>query len=243
MARRNPPAKWTLPTVVNPPTRKCFTVLVPNEDYHIAAFRGALLALGSAYNWQDDDLHTAKDVAAVWRSIVADVNPCGAGIPFACPFDYIPSTQGWSLVLDGNLSPNFRGAHNPGTGWETTYTEEVSGFHSLMSCRIKITFAYPVNVLSVVMQYNLVKGTFVAGGFATGILCYNGGSLVLSQLVNSDTDPDGLNKILVASSSGVSCDEFQLIVTCGVENKPSNPGGGAVITYCEINGTGVNPCS
>lgn len=244
MARRNPPARWTLPEIVNPPTRKCFTILVPNEPYHIAAFRGALLNLASAYNWQDDLDHTAKDVANVWKSVIVDVTACGSGgIPFACPFDYIPSTQGWSLVVDSNLTPNTRGVHVIDSGWQTTYVEEVSGGHSLRSVRIKVVFAYPVNVQSVTMQYNLVKGTFVASGFVNGILCYNGGTLVLSQYVNSHTDPDGNGKIQVASSSGVMCDEFQLIVTCGVENKPANPGGGAVITFCQVNGTGVNPCS
>lgn len=70
MARRNPPAKWVLPDVVNPTGRKTITLCIPDEPQHIAAFRGALQALGSAYNWADDEAHTAKDVAQVWRDVI-----------------------------------------------------------------------------------------------------------------------------------------------------------------------------
>lgn len=73
MPRRNPPAKWVLPEIVDPPERVCYTVAVPKERQHIAAFWGALLNLASAIHWADDDAHTAKDVALVWREIVDNV--------------------------------------------------------------------------------------------------------------------------------------------------------------------------
>jgi len=76
MNRRNPPAKWVLPAVVNPAGRRCFIIEVPDERMHIAAFRGALLNLASAYKWQDDPDHTARDVANVWKEIVANVRTC-----------------------------------------------------------------------------------------------------------------------------------------------------------------------
>jgi len=76
MARRNPPAKWTLPSVVDPPTTRCFVINVPNEPLHIAAFRGALLNLAAAYKWQDDPTHKAREVALVWRRIVDAVTDC-----------------------------------------------------------------------------------------------------------------------------------------------------------------------
>lgn len=70
MNRRNPPAKWILPDVVNPPDVLCVTIRVPNERYYKAAFWGALLDLASAYKWADDPAHTAKQVALVWRDII-----------------------------------------------------------------------------------------------------------------------------------------------------------------------------
>lgn len=77
MAPRKPRAKWTLPNVVNPTARKSFCVPVPNDPYHLAAFRGALLDLASAYKWADDPAHTAKDVAIVWRDILENLEECG----------------------------------------------------------------------------------------------------------------------------------------------------------------------
>lgn len=78
MSRRNPPAKWTLPTVVNPALRRCFVIEVPDETMHIAAFRGALLDLASGYKWADDPSHTARDVALVWRDVIDNMLDCGA---------------------------------------------------------------------------------------------------------------------------------------------------------------------
>lgn len=76
MNRRFPRAKWTLPSVVDPPERLCLKIEVPNERYHIAAFRGALLILASALSWQDDPDHTAKEVAKVWDEIYQSVVLC-----------------------------------------------------------------------------------------------------------------------------------------------------------------------
>lgn len=74
MARKNPPAVWTLPEVVDPPERRCMQIPVPDDPLHIAAFRGALLTLSSAYKWADDPAHTAKEVALVWRDIIDGLN-------------------------------------------------------------------------------------------------------------------------------------------------------------------------
>lgn len=71
--RRNPPARWVLPTVVDPPDKLCIEIHVPNDAAHIAAFRGAMLSLASAYNWADDPTHKAKEVALVWRDIIDDM--------------------------------------------------------------------------------------------------------------------------------------------------------------------------
>lgn len=59
---------WVLPDVINP-TRRCFQIEIPDDFHHRAAFFGALYELTRWYNWQADDAHTAKDVAAVWKDI------------------------------------------------------------------------------------------------------------------------------------------------------------------------------
>lgn len=78
--RRNEPAKWTLPTVINPEGRRCVMIEVPDERFHIAAFRGAMLHLAEAYKWADDPDHTAREVALVWRGII-DAMEWGCGVP------------------------------------------------------------------------------------------------------------------------------------------------------------------
>lgn len=81
--RRNPQAKWVLPDIVNPPESLCFTVRVPKNKFHIAAFRGALYNLTSARFWQDDPAHTALQVAKVWQDIFDSVvvNSCEPNNP------------------------------------------------------------------------------------------------------------------------------------------------------------------
>lgn len=71
--RRNPRAQWVLPTEVNPTDTVCFKVDVPNEPMYIAAFRGALLNLCSAQQWQNDLAHTALLVASRWRDVYESV--------------------------------------------------------------------------------------------------------------------------------------------------------------------------
>jgi len=79
MPNRTPPAKWTLPEVVAPDTTRCFVIRVPNDALHVAAFRGALLNLASARQWQDDPDHKAREVALVWQSTIDNMEDCGVG--------------------------------------------------------------------------------------------------------------------------------------------------------------------
>lgn len=74
--RRNPPAKWVLPEIVNPPRTRCFVINVPDERFHIAAFRGAMLDLASAYKWADDPAHTARLVALIWKNVIVNMRDC-----------------------------------------------------------------------------------------------------------------------------------------------------------------------
>lgn len=80
MSKRFPLAKWVLPETVNPVARRCIQIDVPDDPAHIAAFRGALLALASAYNWSDDPTHKAREVALVWRDIIDSHQDWGCGV-------------------------------------------------------------------------------------------------------------------------------------------------------------------
>lgn len=76
MPRLSGAGGWTLPEVVHPTKTRCFTIEVPDDREYIAAFRGALLDLASAYNWANDSAHTAREVALVWRDIIEQVDRC-----------------------------------------------------------------------------------------------------------------------------------------------------------------------
>jgi hypothetical protein len=73
---KNRRARYTLPDVIDPVGRKCFAVYVPDNLYHVAAFRGQLEALAHARSWGNDPAHTALDVAKVWRDVVDSVESC-----------------------------------------------------------------------------------------------------------------------------------------------------------------------
>ena len=78
MTTKGSPARWQLPSVIDPAETVCYEIEVPNDPHHIAAFRGAMLALGSAYNWADDPAHTAVIVAKKWRDVIENMGVCGA---------------------------------------------------------------------------------------------------------------------------------------------------------------------
>lgn len=99
-------SRWTLPEVVNPPDSLCFTVNVPNERYHIAAFLGAIYELAKPYSWQNDALHTAIDVGAVWRDIFYSLAPS------ACETDCPVNIE--EMTVDMSVCEQIR--YNPATG-------------------------------------------------------------------------------------------------------------------------------
>jgi len=67
--KRQGPARWVLPEVVNPPDSVCFQIPVPNDRQHIAAFLGSIYDLAKPYKWANDDAHTAVAVGDVWFKI------------------------------------------------------------------------------------------------------------------------------------------------------------------------------
>lgn len=98
MSKRFPRAQWTLPTVIDPPTRLCVVVPVPDERFHRAAFWGAMLDLASAYKWQDDVAHRARMVALVWRDIVDNLTYS----------DCAPKPTPGAITLEDTLSSQIR---------------------------------------------------------------------------------------------------------------------------------------
>jgi len=76
MSKADQVARYSLPTIVDPPDTVCFIVPCPADKFHVAAFKGQIKALASAYAWANDSAHTARDVAAVWRVIFDNLALC-----------------------------------------------------------------------------------------------------------------------------------------------------------------------
>lgn len=119
--RRNPPAKWVLPQVIDPQDYVCYLVRVPKERFHIGAFLGAFQILGSAMSWQDDPQHKARLVAKVWRRIADSLQgqicddvcpPSPIGKVFSlgdtmglfrqngCKLEFSPDGECWCVIYD-----------------------------------------------------------------------------------------------------------------------------------------------
>jgi len=76
MSKADQVARYSLPDVVDPTDTICFVVPVPADKFHVAAFKGQIKALASAYAWGNDEAHTALAVAAVWREIFDNLERC-----------------------------------------------------------------------------------------------------------------------------------------------------------------------
>lgn len=75
MSKRVSTARYPLPLVINPDSRVCFKIEVPNDIYHIGAFLGQIYALSRAFSWGDDPTHKALLAAEVWRDIFDNLRP------------------------------------------------------------------------------------------------------------------------------------------------------------------------
>jgi len=125
--RRNPPARYALPDVLQPSDSKCFQISVPNDLKHIAAFQGQIKALASAYSWSDDPDHNALLAAEAWKSVFDDLcldpSPCGAEVPsiLCISGDFADDTYGYAPAIAAPCSP----AYVSGTGWQSCFDSSV----------------------------------------------------------------------------------------------------------------------
>lgn len=207
--RRNPPARWVLPTTVNPTDTVCFQIPVPNDPAYIAAFRGALLNLCSARQWQNDPAHTAVPVANVWKGVYDAV------VSESCVASYPTPVE--EMEIDMSVCEQIR--FNPATGlfeglccgsWSAISGQPAGGFvgaqsgngtlqpspgggcqiyHMTLNGREQAVLPTPVNTGDTVIISNL-RGVWYDG---TGLwYCGNGGLFfagVCGPTGNNGADP------------------------------------------------------
>jgi len=210
MSRRNPPAKWVLPTTIDPIKRLCVTIPVPDEIFHKAAFWGALLDLASAYKWQDDPLHKAREVALVWRSIIDNLafEPCN---PEPTPCDCFNVEDFMSSLCDlirwnnGVLQVNCCGKWEnvPGVGGQIPGSSEQPPPSDPPAAGDCQTFLVTLNGSSrwlcpfPVSEGNTILIEDASGGWSDGTInwfCPNGGFYTLG-LCGSPSAPVGTDPL------------------------------------------------
>ncbi len=96
---------YVLPDVIEPAEYICVTLRIPNNKFHIMAFKGAIWDLCNWWNWAKDDAHNGTKVAQVWRRVFramrfVDCNPSPAPIGVSVEFD--PMDGLVQIVQDGN---------------------------------------------------------------------------------------------------------------------------------------------
>jgi len=74
--RTQPYSTIPIPATIDPAGRRCFVINVPDDPTHIAAFQGMLGKLATWQAWQADDAHSGKDLAAVWRTVLDNLESC-----------------------------------------------------------------------------------------------------------------------------------------------------------------------
>lgn len=194
--RRNPQARYTLPDTINPTGTKCFTVYVPNEKFYIAAFRGQMKALASAYAWQDDDSHLALDAANRWKTVLANIGDCEVPNiqfrqPSFCELEY--SVDGgitWShagnfadcangkildAIADGVVSPaQQQPASPPVSGLSCKDFYVTLNANGVWACPVPIASNYTVTV-------SQAQGGWYDGDVFKTWVCANGGQYFLQE--------------------------------------------------------------
>lgn len=200
MARRNPPARYTLPNNLAPSTFKCFRVSVPDDPFFIAAFRGQMLELGSALAWADDPDHKALQAAATWREVIANMTACSGGIiPIACPYDFqFGDDHDWHPIVAGGITY----AAWTGAGWQAGYlgTTPTQPYYQL-----QIYHDIPLSeVYSYTIEYTCLQAVQAN---------------VAPDFSNQGPYPPGVHQVIVVATTG-STDRLRIILTTLPQTDP-----------------------
>lgn len=189
MSKRYPWAKWTLPETIDPP-RTCYTIPVPDDPFHRAAFRGALLSLASATKWQDDLGHTAKAAAAVWQEIYDLVVECENSTSTPEGWDEDLTTLCDSIRFDnagqlqvlccgvwnnvaGQPAQGIGGPGQPGGGGSVPSAGQCTTYHAAFSANSQWLLPATVNAGDT-LTFTNPKGAGTDGGVSGIWNCPNG---------------------------------------------------------------------
>ena len=219
----------------------------PTIDITIACswlpyIRGALAVLTEQFVWPQDDpaaMYLAQQRA---MSLIAMFVECTTLPPFACNYDFTVSDGGWHQRDEGSsVHPSLLSEYTAGQGWtRTEYTYDPVPGRNYAEAECEINFA-STHITSVLMTYDLEKGTFTTGEADTGIIFFSGGSVVGVVVIESSTDPDGTGKS-IPWTGDIVCDTIVLRVLCSLYDGGIGLAGIATITNCYVSGEGGTIC-
>jgi len=212
MSKRYPRAKWVLPAVVHPDNYKCFKVSIPNDPQYIAAFKGAMLSLGSGAQWADDPDHKAREVAEVMRAVYDNLIDCSGGlIPIACPYDFQFGDQaGWHPIFANGIYY----ASWTGAGWQSGYQGTTPG--------------QPYYQLQI---YHDIPSSEVYSYTITYTCTHAVQANVAPDFSNQGPYPAGVNQVIVVATTGTTSTLRVILTTI----PQTDPGTHIVVTSVIVN--------
>ena len=199
---------------------------------YLPYIRGALQQLLLQATWATNDPDELRTTQGRMFNLITLFHECVTPIAFSCPYDFqaIGSDEhGWIHVDQTPYVPNALGVFVPLAGWFHTSSFYAAGGTWLSGVDIHLIPGSIFTVDKVEMIYNVHKGNFSHGtGLKNGIVLYNGASVAGTQLVASETDPDGSFKSITLTGSH-TITEIRLIVRDEWDDTGHSPGTSEIV--------------
>lgn len=199
--------------------------------------RGALQQLLLQATWDTDDPAVLQLAQSRAFNLINLFSECDSlTLPYSCDFDIEGTADGlpWTCL---DRTPDPTGCFStfvPGSGF-VSVLESFSSGEKWTRAECVLLFP-PQHVTFVTVSYDLLKGSFYEPTTVkNGIVGLLAGSLVFFEGPNIETDPDGSGKSVAWAGDAV-VDELHLMISPGVSDDGSDPGGTAIIRASRVDG-------
>lgn len=193
--------------------------------------RGALKQLLLQTTWDTTDPSVLAIVQQQAFDLIDLFPECNSGPAFSCPYDFTGSgagPNGWTNTDDTPMSPNTQGVFTSGLGWSNTESVYPPDASNVQGVDITLHFPSAVTIINAEYVFYLVKGTFNSGDWQNGIILYNGGSAVATNLVESESDPDGSAIVRGVTPGTYTVTDIRVVMRCASSTSPLTGGGCAI---------------
>lgn len=245
----SPHSEYEPGPIVPPDVPPNFTpVNVPISCYWIPFVAGMIKAGLQEATWKTTSDSQLETVLGRWQDLLTifedaiQSSACASLLPpFACPYDFTVGDGFWTLFSNPLYTPPFNGFWFPVLGWTGTESTNNASSRCINRCTIAKSLGSAVPVTHVDFTYDLIKGTYDTNpSNLTGIVLFNGSTVVDSKLINSHDDPDGNGKV-ISLDTAVLADTVVIIVSSEDAAACGFPGN-IDITAANILGRGSPTC-